>query len=565
MFETLFYSKGLGLAEEWIPILVRKLKKIRAQKKGEFDRLVDMTSGTDPEHLAEFYIEPDIQLKDPATHRDSTWVVDAKREPFRPHINLFLENECTIKEGQHVLFLLGGAGMGKTTALVMLYMSQFCEFWPGSVRFEILKLGKSTLEDLKKIENPTKTVLLLDSLDEDPLAYDNVDERLKEVLDATRKFRHVLLTCRTQFFPDPSSETAGLLSERFAQLVVAGYECNLMYMAPFSKEQSKHYLQKKYPFWNRKRLLSLVTGRSLRGRAWELVESMGSLSMRPLLLAHIEVLMSKEIDAENIAAVFECLVSSWISREAGKLRRELGKDVSTEELRSICEELAVYLHSKNQRHASREEIRAKISISALNTLTAFDVGGRSLLNRLSGGSFQFAHKSIQDYLFCFRIREQDRHRLVELNAEQTAFWRGLVDMEISRRTGRSRGMLVAAEPDIGLNVIWDLRGTELSGANLKEAELRRAKLEKAKLQETRLQRANLQGADLQGANLQGADLGNAHLRWTDLRETDLRGANLRGGEPPGGGSPRSGSPRGRFRRGEFRNRGSPRGEGGQGA
>lgn len=51
-----------------------------------------------------------------------------------------------------------------------------------------------------------KTILLLDALDEDVLAAEDLKSRLNSLVRATFRYKTVILTCRTQFFPSESEE-----------------------------------------------------------------------------------------------------------------------------------------------------------------------------------------------------------------------------------------------------------------------------------------------------------------------------------------------------------------------
>jgi len=64
------------------------------------------------------------------------------------------------------LFILGDAGMGKTSLLLMLKLMDLGGFWPKKFTSYLHKLNEFTLETISKIENKKSTILLLDALDE---------------------------------------------------------------------------------------------------------------------------------------------------------------------------------------------------------------------------------------------------------------------------------------------------------------------------------------------------------------------------------------------------------------
>jgi len=68
--------------------------------------------------------------------------------------------------------------MDKTSLLLMLKLTDLLGFWPKRYRCRLHKLGPATLEAIQQHENKGDTVLLLDALDEDPLAWGRTGERL---------------------------------------------------------------------------------------------------------------------------------------------------------------------------------------------------------------------------------------------------------------------------------------------------------------------------------------------------------------------------------------------------
>lgn len=210
-----------ALAKNWIPKLWEGYKNLRAQHAAELEYI--RGNFTDPELLARSYIEPDCQRTNPADHHEDE-PIRTFRQPIRQWINEFLAGEFLEKDGRHVLFVLSDAGMGKSSLLTMLKLSHLSRFWPGEVDFRLLKLGEDTLDELSKIQRKSKTVLLVDSLDEDPTAWGRIEARLGELLHATKPFRQVVLTCRTQFFPKGGKTPV----EREERIEIAGFVCNML-------------------------------------------------------------------------------------------------------------------------------------------------------------------------------------------------------------------------------------------------------------------------------------------------------------------------------------------------
>jgi hypothetical protein len=109
------------------------------------------------------------------------------REPILTKIDQFFRLKSTT-HGDNQLFILSDTGMGKTALLTMLKLMHLTAFWPSRKDCVLKKLGEKTLEEITAVENKHKTILLLDSLDEDPEAYGKVHERIMDILDATQHF-----------------------------------------------------------------------------------------------------------------------------------------------------------------------------------------------------------------------------------------------------------------------------------------------------------------------------------------------------------------------------------------
>ena len=155
---------------------------------------------TDFKDATDLYIEPDSQSVDPSGGEDFRRVVSA-REPLFRITDRLLENPGQYK----FLIVLADSGMGKTCFVLNYYASHW-RHWLKRNRFDLhlVPLGLQNADKLiEKIPDDVShdTVLFLDGLDEDMRAIEDHRARVGELLKLTRRFRTVLITCRTQFFP----------------------------------------------------------------------------------------------------------------------------------------------------------------------------------------------------------------------------------------------------------------------------------------------------------------------------------------------------------------------------
>ncbi|TAK62912.1 hypothetical protein [Methylobacter sp.] len=377
------------ISAKLIKPLYKKLTQIWETRDKEFDVISDIFG--DPRTLAQYYIQPDCQQHNP-TDYDEDSICSFVRSGIFKTINYFLERDTVERDGRNQMFVLADAGMGKTSLFLMLKLSQMLSFWPKDYDCLLLKLSENTLERISTQPNKAKTVLLLDALDEDPLARGRIADRLQEILEASTNFRHVLISCRTQFFPDTGLDSFG----RPGRVVVGAYTCPMIFLSLFDDSQVHSYLIKRFPDTG---FLVFKQADPRREQAEKLLHSMQSLQFRPLLLAHVEDLLESEQTHWNSYTIYEALVKVWLRREIRKMENQDIKSVPNErDLWAACRLVAVYLQSLGKRALPESELAQLIAkLPAVSHLKHLDFGGRSLLNRTSSKDYRFAHYSIQEF------------------------------------------------------------------------------------------------------------------------------------------------------------------------
>jgi len=387
---------------DWLKPLAAKLRKIRDERETEIRKISD--SFGDPELLARYYVEPNCQHHNPADHEEDEAPISQVKAPVFKLINDFLNKEIddSLRDGRTQLFILADAGMGKTSLLVMLKLAHILAFWPKGYDCLLLKLGSDTLTAISEHANKANTILLLDALDEDPTAWSRFEERLIELLLETRNFRRVLITCRTQFFPETGADPFG----NPGRVTVSGFICPMLFLSLFDDRQVSDYLRKRFPDpWHHG-----LTGREneRRRRAEQLLKPMRSLRSRPLLLAHIDLL---EVKAQqwNEYTTYEALIETWLLREVRKLAGQGVKPLpSKDDLWAACTAVAVQMQSQSQGQRTLSQADLQELVAAMPTIgniERFDFGGRSLMNRTSDRTYRFSHYSIQEFLVVHALVE----------------------------------------------------------------------------------------------------------------------------------------------------------------
>lgn len=135
--------------------------------------------------------------------------------------------------------------MGKTTFLLRLFFDYYKKIYK---KYDIVFIplnSKKSIELIKNVKNKSKTVLLLDGFDEDNYAMKNYKDRLNEICNETELFKKIIMTCRTQFFPDNDSEPSYIDKIKFGTGNKT-VEFVKYYISPFNDEEIDRYLKKKY-------------------------------------------------------------------------------------------------------------------------------------------------------------------------------------------------------------------------------------------------------------------------------------------------------------------------------
>src|ERR1051325_9210624 len=147
------------------------------------------------ERAVRYYIPPFCQALDPAGAEEPRLVSNPKQKLF-DYVDEALEHPTEY----NFIILLADSGMGKTSALLNYY-ARHIRRWRKPYKLVLIPLGIPDADErILKVADKHETVLFLDALDEDTLAIVDHVERLRILLNATRDFQRVLISCRTQFF-----------------------------------------------------------------------------------------------------------------------------------------------------------------------------------------------------------------------------------------------------------------------------------------------------------------------------------------------------------------------------
>lgn len=536
------------LTSEALQPLLKELLRIRRNRRAEIDAITD-TFG-DPVELAKFYVEPRCQHQNPADLNEDD-PISIVRSPVFSTINDFFNREFSAAGGgKNTMFVLSDAGMGKTSLLVMIKLIHLTEFWPQHFSCKLLKLGPYSLARIAEVPNKGRTILLLDSLDEDPLSWDDPERRMIEILEATANFRRVIITCRTQYFP----KTAADPFNRPGRVELGGYVCPMLFLSYFDEQQVDQYLSKRFPADFIKRARGRPSLQHEQAKA--LLKKVHSLQFRPLLLAHIEDLLASQETNWDDYDVYQALLSAWLLREERKLRAQ-GHESSKEHLLQACAQVALFMQESRQRTIGRAELESLIlSSPTVFYLKHLNFGGRSLLNRNSNGDYRFSHYSIQEFLLAYLVLnnqsvyirfnfsvtdqmfrfilarlKQSRKIVLSLGSPEK---RHLFNIEgICNSCGMSRNYAAHRQQPFCDMTPRKIPSFVFSGLKFDEMNLSNLDLSGLMFRSCSFARSNLSGTnlslcDLTGAVFDGADLTNADLNLAMTDGASFKGARLEG-------------------------------------
>ena len=324
------------------------------------------------------------------------------RNPMIPFFLKIAFNEK--KENEKFYLVLADSGMGKTTFMINLYIKYYSFFnWRRKYQMKLFRLGNpNTLNHIKiiKLEKAKNTILLLDALDEDaqilskdPGVTDEqaFKDRVDEIIEATGNFCNVVITCRTQYFPGQEADPYEIKLTRPDGK--GFYILNKLYLSPFTNNEVKQYLNKKfgrfYPWnWNKKK------------RAFKLVYKAKHLVVRPMLLSYIDYLLNEKLAEYTNFEIYEKLIENWFKREAEKWQQISNRTTFVKNLRRSSRQIALTIYENWQREQRLFLTKNEISIISEENdidLNPLEVTGQSLLTCNANRDWKFTHGSIFEF------------------------------------------------------------------------------------------------------------------------------------------------------------------------
>jgi hypothetical protein len=372
-------------------------------------------SETDVKRATQYYIPTQYQNISPSADEEPgrTHIASAKNPLIPMFLKRVFENDHT--DTKYYL-ILADTGMGKTTFLINLFLSYVSKPWKNLFgnfehqKIKLLPLGSPDIwQDIENVSDKDKlnTILLLDAFDEDIKAAEDYDARMKHILTCVKKFKKIVITCRTQFFPSDKEipDDTGYVSFGGDQ---DPYKFQRIYLSVFDKRDIKKYLKKRYSIFKIFK----------RKKAYKIVEKSPNLVMRPMLLSYINDLVETKKAFSYSYEIYEVLIDKWIERESKKhgIRvKYTSEEKYRELLRNFSQMLSLNLYENREKRGgyfiNKNEVVGNskgLQLSDVDNygMSETEIRSKSLLNRNSEGRYKFSHKSILEY---FLARELIRN------------------------------------------------------------------------------------------------------------------------------------------------------------
>lgn len=405
--ETSIYVKGLTLPivlggfYKVIKFILKKVSDTKDKKD-----LFPYYSSSIIKDAKKNYIRTKCQNIDPSNEINykSSFAFSAKEDL----LNFFLKRALKIENNDTQFYLiLGDSGMGKTTFmlnLLSIYNSIF-SIHSKRKKIKLLPLGEKiedVYKEINKISTPSETVLLLDAFDEIPaLDGGNIMPRFYELIEMTKQFRVVVITCRTHFFSSEKEEPFELKIKKYNTDGNDYHTIRKMYISPFDEYDIKKYISKIYKFYER----------SKKKKAYQIVRNTNDLMVRPMLLSYIKELINSDTDnLNNSFDIYELLILSWFERESKKYEFDVRFDFRFN-LIHFTYAIADFIYKNYDTNGLFIPLDEAVRISKLFeiNLNEIEIKSRSLLNRNSVGHYKFSHKSFFEFFLAFLAFTERRY------------------------------------------------------------------------------------------------------------------------------------------------------------
>lgn len=325
-------------------------------------------------------------------------------------------------------WILGEAGMGKTTFLAKLYyeyntrssiFKKFDKIF--YLRFGTSKKGEDGKEKrdidvlcdyIKQVEKNKseksgyKSILLMDAFDEFNESHINPIVAQKKIYELTQDtFTIIFISCRTQFFDTKKNEPEYMTLKSALDYMPS--KCIKHYIQPFTDRDVRRYICIVYPIWS----ICFLQNLRKRREAYRIIRNTKDVLCRPFLLRYIEdMVQEKQEKLDDILDMYYIIINKWIQRET---RKTFSINIQSSKFSDIEKAWWSFLHEITRKMYINYNDFSEYIIEGQDVdeyaeqygISVKDLAkeGRSLLSRSDSlsyekGYFWFVHQSIFELL-----------------------------------------------------------------------------------------------------------------------------------------------------------------------
>ena len=237
----------------------------------------------------------------------------------------------------------------------------------------------------------SQAILILDALDENidaTMDMESFMDNLEEIID---KYRIVILTSRTQFFPNKNREPSkGTVIQNSPTNKLLPWQ--KIYISPFNEEETIKYLEQKYKIPSDE-----------YSKAKRIADMSNDLMMRPMILSFIDDLLDLAGNRTILVSeVYARIIEKWLSKECE------GQKVNYIDLFTFSKKLSLFIYDKWEQSGgafvSDEDFQHFMLDNGYHD-SPYSFKERSLVNRRNDGSIKFSHKSFWEFFLAINSIE----------------------------------------------------------------------------------------------------------------------------------------------------------------
>ncbi len=307
------------------------------------------------------------------------------------------------------ILILGASGMGKTSFALNYFLHNKRRIRKQRHKLVLVPLRIKDADDLILTpSNKKNRVLFLEGFDEDVKAIQNPRKRLKELIRISQKYKRIVITCSTNFFPKDTSMQRKSGYERIGPGNVEDdhfLEFRRLYISPFTQSEMEKYIRTSFYFWEYK----------TKKKCMDFIKNNSTIRLHPLQLSFLKELFENEAFFESLSTMYNKIIENWLNREHSWEDKALLYQFS----RKLAVDLFLNSKSRGEEAVPYQQAVEKAEQWGI-PFYPLESNKKSLILQSPHGKIQFAHRSVMEYLFVQKLIGGDKSCYQKKLTEQMA-------------------------------------------------------------------------------------------------------------------------------------------------